>query len=45
VIRLNKTTDQLRVIAMYLKLGFEPLVTKEQDIWDRVFMSLNDDAR
>lgn len=37
-VRLNTTTDLLGAIAMYLKLGFQPLViTKEEKhVWDRV---------
>jgi GNAT superfamily N-acetyltransferase len=37
--RLHTRTDRLAAIALYLQLGFEPLVTgdPEREVWKRVF--------
>src|ERR671929_10935 len=36
--RLRTTTDRVEAIALYLQLGFEPLVTGDEDreVWERV---------
>ncbi len=46
-VRLNTTTDLSGAITLYLRLGFEPLVTdkEERGIWDSVLAQLNFSTR
>ena len=41
-VHLKTTTDLLGAIALYLKLGFEPLIEAEDErvVWDSVFKQL-----
>jgi mycothiol synthase len=44
--RLRTTADRLTAIALYLRLGFEPLVRSDQDreVWERVIRRLSGEA-
>jgi len=46
-IHLRTTTDLSGAIAMYLKLGFEPLIAnrQEQDLWDKMLLQLGKKCR
>jgi len=44
--RLRTTTDRLAAMALYLQLGFEPLVRgdPEREVWARVIRLLSGEA-